>query len=321
MIDNNNFSPLYIVGNVNIDLIMGQLDSWPQRGTEVLLDTNTWRVGGSAGNSALAAQALGIPSHLVANQSYDLWGQWLAEHFQQSHRWPKVDIPTSITVGITHSDSERTFFSAKGNVEKLSLTEVLEQLPEQVPPQTVVLLSGAFLTLSLLDDYLELLTTLKQRQFTVALDCGWPPQQWKNVRKQVQQWLPWIDLLLVNEIEIQQLTEHSQLSSAVEHLAAKMPKTARIIVKRGANGASSYIKQHWDHCQAPNVKVVDTVGAGDIFNTGYLAAFILNKSHAEALRWGITLASQAISTTPRQLMNKQQLTLAMTVGDMTDGES
>ena len=49
---------LLILGNVNVDLILGPLDEWPQEGTERLVNQMQWRVGGNAGNAALACAAL-----------------------------------------------------------------------------------------------------------------------------------------------------------------------------------------------------------------------------------------------------------------------
>lgn len=53
---------LYIAGNYNIDLIMGTLAHWPLPGTEVMLEHSALRPGGSAGNCALAAAAMQIPT-------------------------------------------------------------------------------------------------------------------------------------------------------------------------------------------------------------------------------------------------------------------
>ncbi len=48
-----------MVGNINIDLIMGTLYQWPARGTEAMLEHSALRPGGSAGNCVLALAALG----------------------------------------------------------------------------------------------------------------------------------------------------------------------------------------------------------------------------------------------------------------------
>ena len=74
-------SPLLPPHNVNVDLIMGPLGAWPQPGTENILAESALRVGGSAGNAALAFQALGVPFRLACNVGEDVFGHWLREPF------------------------------------------------------------------------------------------------------------------------------------------------------------------------------------------------------------------------------------------------
>ena len=47
-------APLAVIGNVNVDLILGPAAPWPKAGTEIIVDHDELRVGGAAGNSALA---------------------------------------------------------------------------------------------------------------------------------------------------------------------------------------------------------------------------------------------------------------------------
>ena len=66
-----------VVGNVNVDMIMGPLAPWPRHGTECLLPYYELRVGGSAGNAALAFKGLGADPFLVTNVGSDLFADWL----------------------------------------------------------------------------------------------------------------------------------------------------------------------------------------------------------------------------------------------------
>ena len=52
--------------------------------------------------------------------------------------------------------------------------------------------------------------------------------------------------------------------------------------------------------EAPPVEVVDTIGAGDVFNAGFLAACAAGESLKQSLAAGTSVASLAISTHPRR---------------------
>ncbi len=52
--------PLVVLGNVNVDLILGPVAPWPQVGIEIFVPHDELRVGGSAGNTALAWAGLGV---------------------------------------------------------------------------------------------------------------------------------------------------------------------------------------------------------------------------------------------------------------------
>jgi fructokinase len=58
-----------------------------------------------------------------------------------------------------------------------------------------------------------------------------------------------------------------------------------VIVTRGARGATALSQEETLDCQAPPVAVVDTVGAGDAFTAGLLAALARRDDLAEALRF------------------------------------
>jgi sugar/nucleoside kinase (ribokinase family) len=46
--------------------------------------------------------------------------------------------------------------------------------------------------------------------------------------------------------------------------------------------------------------VIDTIGAGDVFNAAYLAGISQGDAAAGALRFAVATATRAISTRPRQ---------------------
>ncbi|PYE50418.1 carbohydrate kinase family protein [Deinococcus yavapaiensis] len=292
---------IVVIGNINVDLIMGSHDRWPELGTEMLLDRMELRIGGSAGNSLVALRDLGATCSAIANVGTDAFGGWLrAQLVDVQGLWDTPNAPTSVTVALSHVSGERTFFSHLGHLAALSLEDVLDRL-HVVRPGDIVLLVGAFLTPRLREQYPTLLAALKERRALVALDPGWPSEGWSHdVRAEVRSWLASCDFALLNDAELTALAERDNVLAAIEVLGPILPANGTLVVKCGSAGAVSYQAGVREQVDAPLVEVVDTVGAGDTFNAAYLHALAEGATKADALRTGVGVASLAISTFPRQ---------------------
>jgi sugar/nucleoside kinase (ribokinase family) len=253
-----------VVGNVNVDMIMGPQAPWPQPGTEVVLPDYELRVGGSAGNAALALQALGVPVRLLANAGDDMLGRWLRDGFgAAAAHWRLADRPTTVSVGVTHPNGERTFFTNEGHLEALGPEDVLPHIPPRAPAGSVALLAGPFLCPPLYRDFSQILAALRAAGYRVALDTGWPPAGWTaEVRDRVGEWLGATDLLLFNETEAISFTGLRDFGAAVGAIRAALPAGATLVVKRGAGGAQAWRRGEAASAAAPPVRVADSIGAG-----------------------------------------------------------
>ena len=144
--------PLAVIGNVNVDLIVGPVTPWPAAGTEITVDHDELRVGGQAGNSALAWEALGVAYQIAANVGDDEFGRWLRARFGgKAEKWPVRPEHTTLSVGVTHPNGERTFLTTRGHLPRFSLDDVLAVLDGDRLAGGYALLGAAFLT----DDYYE----------------------------------------------------------------------------------------------------------------------------------------------------------------------
>jgi len=291
-----------VIGNVNVDMVMGPQAPWPEPGTEVVLPEYELRPGGSAGNAALALQALGVPVLLLGNAGDDVLGRWLKDSFgKAAHHWRLAARPTTVSVGVTHPNGERTFFTNEGHLEALGPDDVLRHLPGDVANGSVALLCGAFLSPPLVAAFGEILDALRAANYRIALDTGWPPEGWTGaVQRHVAAWLGVADFLLFNEAEACAFAATADLQQAVGSIRPLMPAHATLIVKRGGNGAAGWQRSETAAVLAPRTTVADSIGAGDVFNAGFLAAGMRGAALGEALRAGVEFASAVIATRPRR---------------------
>lgn len=294
--------PLAVIGNVNVDLILGPAEPWPNPGTEIIVDHDELRVGGSAGNAALALEALGVDFDIAANTGTDEFGRWLRESFgSRAEKWPIRPEGTTLSVGITHPDGERTFFTTRGHLPRLSLTDVLAALDGSRLSGGYALLCGSFLTDDLTGDYPALFDWADSHGVTLALDTGWPLDGWTAANRHATRgWLSRCGCALLNEVEATTLSDLSDAVEAAREIKRHMPEGAIVVVKRGPEGAIAIDADGtFVSVAAPTVEVVDTIGAGDVFNAAFLAALADGLPLSDCLAAGTRVASRAISTLPR----------------------
>lgn len=110
-----------------------------------------------------------------------------------------------------------------------------------------------------------------------------------------------IDVLFSNQEEAQALSGYAP-QKAAEHLAHHC-KTA--VVTMGENGC--YVSQgttQW-RCPAMQVDVVDTIGAGDLFISGFLHGYLSGQSPSLSACWGTYLASQVVQVFGAEISHEQ----------------
>lgn len=312
-----------LVGNVNVDVLMGDLAPWPTPGTETLVDRYELRVGGAAGNTALALAPLGVRPELVAAVGEDGFGLWLEERLAAAGaRLARVPAATALTVGLTHPDGQRTFVSYLGHLAHFPSERLAEAL-DGSRPGDLMLLCGYFMLPGLREAALGLAREARERGVVTLLDTGWPTEGWTPaVRREFLELAAAVDAVTPNREELLAATGEDDLEAA---LARPELRGCRLVVKLGADGGLLVDGREREaagppppgdpgaaagrraHVPAPEVRVQDTVGAGDTFNAGLLAGLQRGMGWAEALGPAVRAASLAIASAPRRYPNWDEI--------------
>lgn len=293
--------PIAVIGNANLDLIGGVLSDWPDRGTEVFLDHADSRVGGSAANTALVLQRLGARSGLIASAGTDTVGQMIADAFTHPlDRIARIAGPTSISFGVLHPGSERSFFSTPGHLDSFDVGQVRSGLKDWPLNGAYALVSGAFAMPGLAEDCLSLMADLKAQGACVAIDPGWPADGWTvAMRDLMQDWIAQSALVLINDKELLGVTGADTLKAGISVIAPTLAQETVLVVKCGPSGAIALANGQSFAASSPKAEIFDTIGAGDAFNAGYLAAAQAGHEVAACLSAGCAVASAVIRTFPR----------------------
>lgn len=293
--------PICVLGNANLDLVMGAIGAWPEPGTETFLPRSDMRIGGSAANTALVLSRLGAPNGLISGCGSDMAGEMIADRFQGDlDRIERFSDPTGVSVGVLFEEAERSFLSIDGHLAKLELPVFLRQLKDWPLDGAIALVSGAFAMPGLLAHQEALIDHLRLSGAEIAIDPGWPGGGWTDAsRRAVRRWIGKSDHVLLNDKETCALAGCADLPAALDALQEGGGAGARLVVKCGADGAICRNGRETIRAHAPRREVFDTVGAGDAFNAGYLAAIACDAGIETALSAGAHVASDVIAEFPR----------------------
>jgi sugar/nucleoside kinase (ribokinase family) len=135
----------------------------------------------------------------------------------------------------------------------------------------------------------DLLAVARRTGATISLDTGWDPaERWDGGLPAV---LEQVDIFLPNEIEARCITGLPHVEEALERLAGKVPV---VVIKLGAQGAIARRAQEIARVPSLPVEVVDTTGAGDSFDAGFVYGYLQGLPLTECLR--VAVACGSLST-------------------------
>lgn len=101
----------------------------------------------------------------------------------------------------------------------------------------------------------------------------------KAIRKAIR----FADVFLPNAQEARRLTGEMDLEVAIRRLSDLCPL---VVIKDGNNGSFTYTNNALIHVPGIPIDPIDTTGAGDNFNAGFLHAWLENESIETCLKWG-----------------------------------
>ncbi|BAS26169.1 ribokinase [Limnochorda pilosa] len=302
---------LLVLGNLNLDLGVGDIPAWPTPGTESLGHWSIFRTGGSAGNTALAAASLGVPVELHAAVGDDPLGGWILRSLSEAGvdctAVRRLPAPTAFSFSVTHPGGERTFFSSAGHLPFQGVGD--EERILEAPSGSVVIACGYHLLPRWRAGALQrLFSGCRERGLVTVLDTGWPPGGQFD-RQELQQVLQETDLFLPNADEAKLVTGAPTLEHALRGLDAWVPAA---VVKDGPHGAWVVERGRLVHVPVEPSEPRETVGAGDAFNAAFLyARFFRGLDLEPAVAFGVEAARLALLSDPRRYPATDEVVRAM----------
>ncbi len=259
-----------IAGETNLDLILYGLPEVMPTERELLGSGFEVTLGGSSSILAHNLAALGARVGFISRVGNDEMGKIALARLGEggvdlSHIASQQGVGTGVTLILPHG-KHRHILTYPGAMAEMTVADLdLAYLTSSRHFH----LSSLFLQTGLQPGLPELFDQLKQAGLTTSLDTNDDPTgEWGGVLRQL---LDKIDLLLPNEEEIKKIARKPTLEEALDALAPRVPL---IVVKCGSRGAVVQRGSKRDWIAPLSVEPVDTIGAGDSFNAGFLSSYL-----------------------------------------------
>jgi sugar/nucleoside kinase (ribokinase family) len=260
-----------IAGEVNLDLILYGLDEAIPLDREILASNFEMTLGSSSAILAHNLAVLGQRVGFVTMYGSDPMGAIAMERLAGSG----VDLSrctkgaeskkTGVTILLPHGRSRRIL-----TYPGIMFDMTVEDLDvDYLASASHFHLSSLFLQRGLHAGLPGLFAELKRRGLTLSLDTNDDPEdRWDGVLDEL---LPYLDILLPNEDEVRRMARRDSVEGALDVLSTRVPLIA---VKCGSRGALVQEGQRRFAVPGISVEPADTIGAGDSFDAGFLAAWL-----------------------------------------------
>ncbi|MEO8357637.1 MAG: sugar kinase [Chloroflexota bacterium] len=268
-----------VAGEINPDLILTGDVTPSFNQVEKLVDSAALTIGSSSAIFACGAARLGLRVAFIGVCGDDIFGHFMLDEMQKrgvdvSNVIIRKDGQTGLSV-ILNQGVDRAILTHPGLIAALRASDISDDLLRQSQHLHV---ASYFLQTNLQRDLPHLFQRARSLGLTTSLDTNYDPSEtWMGFDEQ----LAVTNVFLPNEKEALSLTGESNVDLAADRLGSRVEALG---VKLGEDGALGVREGEKVRVASIPVNVVDTVGAGDSFDAGFLYGYLNQWPLAKTLR-------------------------------------
>ena len=270
---------ILVAGEINPDLILSG-DALPEFGqVEKIVDSAALTIGSSSAIFACGAARLGLKVAFIGVCGDDVFGRFMLDEMQKrdvdvSNVIVRADGQTGLSV-ILNRQSDRAILTHPSLIAELEASDISDALLYKSRHLHV---ASYFLQTKLQHGLPALFRRARELGLTTSLDTNYDPtERWAGF----DELLSVTDVFLPNQTEALSITETTDVELAAKQLAQKAKLVA---IKLGADGALACSRSEISKAPSILVNVVDTVGAGDSFDVGFMYGYLNNWPMEKSLR-------------------------------------
>lgn len=268
--------------------------------TEVIGDVYEVVPGGSALNFARFCANLGLKTAFAGKVGQDKMGSVLDDLLKGSGVRPELVTDTEATTNISLNlvnPAGKSIMAVAGNAKHRLTSEEIETKITSLLPETEYLMLGSVFKLKMLLPVLERITTAaKQSDTKIIVDHGrLPGDVSREDTEFVKELVINADYYFPSRDEFMQLWSVSSVEEGLRRLAGDA--NAVTVLKDSTNGALSIVDGGIIHVPAFQVEAINTIGAGDSFNAGFIASRKEGMATEDSMRFACATAALKVSRT------------------------
>ncbi len=270
---------ILVAGEINPDLILSG-DVEPGFGqVEKIIDSAELAIGSSSAIFACGAARLGLKVAFIGVCGNDVFGRFMLDEMNKrdvdtSNVIVRPGAATGLSV-ILNRFSDRAILTYLGLISALQSSDISAGLLKQARHLHV---ASYFLQTNLQAGLPRLFSRAHSAGLTTSLDTNYDPDE---------NWTGLDDLLALTDVFMPNKTEALSITHAedVESAAGQLAQGAKlVVVKLGADGAMACQNNTITRADSIPVDIVDSVGAGDSFDAGFLFGYLNQWSLPRSLR-------------------------------------
>ncbi|MFC1481161.1 carbohydrate kinase family protein [Candidatus Neomarinimicrobiota bacterium] len=296
-----------VVGELNVDLILQDLNSFPEMGKEKIARNMILTMGSASAILACNIARLGVKVGFIGQLGKDSYANIVLGALQErgvdtGGVIQSDDALTGVTVAMSFPE-DYAMVTYMGAMETFGISGVDF---DYLTKARHMHLSSYYLQPAMRKDCVELFRRAKEAGMTTSLDPGWDPEEvWSD---DILTLLPDVDLLLPNEHEAMNIAHKNTIDEALVKLGRYSPN---VVITLGSDGTVCSSGDQTYRTKTYNVTPVDTTGAGDSFNSGFIYRWLQGAETSECLRAGSACGALAVtrlggitaSPTPSELIS------------------
>lgn len=273
------------LGELNVDIILNDIGGFPEMGKEKFAGKMTVALGSSTAIFAANVACLGARTAFAGMVGRDSFGSLVSESLRAKGVDTRFliespDYATGATLVMSY-DEDRANLTYQGAMDHMGFDDLN---PDIFRESRHIHISSVFMQSALRRDFSRIFEAAESGGVTLSMDTQWDPkEEWDFDCAAI---LPHVDVFMPNETELKAITRTDDLSGAISRIRPYLRQVA--VIKCGSRG-SLLVKKDGEVSEMPsflNSHVVDSIGAGDSFNAGFIYGYVKGMSLTECQRLG-----------------------------------